>query len=506
MLLEKVEDRSAIVGILGLGYVGLPLAAAFVDAGFHVLGFDTDQRKIDALGRGENYLKHLGQEMTQRMKESGLFEATSDFDRLAEPDAVLLCVPTPLGEHNEPDLSFVENSTRDVAKRLRKGQLVVLESTTYPGTTRDLMGDILEETGLKAGQDFLLAYSPEREDPGRQGVTTSSIPKLVGGTCETSGKIAYELYEAAIASVYHVTTAEVAEAAKLTENIFRAVNIALVNELKVIYDAMGIDVWEVIEAAATKPFGFMKFTPGPGLGGHCIPIDPFYLTWVARKIGRPTKFIELAGEINTDMPRYVVQQTMLALNSAGEGAQERQDPGPRSRVQARRRRHPRVAGHSAPGAAARARGRGPLLRPARAGGPQDARAGPLGGVLAGSHAGVPRRAGRRRGRHGPQGVRLGPDRRERADSSSTRGTPWPPAWRGSPTTSRRRAAGPGASPPAHARARRRVAPTRGAGAIGGSRDGPDDDAHGPRRACGSGSCRSSGTAAAWPRSPQKTSS
>ena len=317
-MLEKIENRSAVVGILGLGYVGLPLAAAFVDAGFPVLGFDTDERKIESLAKGENYLKHLGQEMTRKMMESSLFEATSDFDRLNEPDAILLCVPTPLGEHNEPDLSYVENSTRDVAKRLRPGQLVVLESTTYPGTTRELMGDILEETGLQAGKDFYLAYSPEREDPGRQGVTTSSIPKLVGGTCETSGKISYELYKAAIDSVYHVTTAEIAEAAKLTENIFRAVNIALVNELKVIYHAMDIDVWEVIEAAATKPFGFMKFTPGPGLGGHCIPIDPFYLTWVARRIGRPTKFIELAGEINTDMPRYVVQQTMLALNSQGK--------------------------------------------------------------------------------------------------------------------------------------------------------------------------------------------
>ena len=314
-MLEKIENRTAKVGILGLGYVGLPLAAAFVDAGFPVLGFDTDEKKIVALAKGENYLKHLGQEMTQGMKASGLFEATTDFDRLSEPDAVLLCVPTPLGEHNEPDLSYVENSTLDVARRLRKGQLVVLESTTYPGTTRDLMGPILEASGLKAGTDFLLAYSPEREDPGRQGVTTSTIPKLVGGIDQVSSETAVKLYEAAIENVYLTSTAEIAEAAKLTENIFRAVNIALVNELKVIYDAMDIDVWEVVDAAATKPFGYMKFTPGPGLGGHCIPIDPFYLTWVARRIGRPTKFIELAGEINTDMPRFVVHQTMLALNS-----------------------------------------------------------------------------------------------------------------------------------------------------------------------------------------------
>ena len=315
---ESIEDRSVIVGILGLGYVGLPLAAAFLDAGFRVLGFDTDESKIAALEKGENYLKHLGQEMTRKMRDSDRFEATADFDRLGEPDAVLLCVPTPLGEHREPDLSYVEQSTEMAARTLRKGQMVVLESTTYPGTTRDLMGAILERGGMKAGEDFLLAYSPEREDPGREGVTTSSIPKLVGGTCERSGDLAFRLYAAAIASVHRVESAEVAEAAKLTENIFRAVNIALVNELKIIYDAMGIDVWEVLDAAATKPFGYMKFTPGPGLGGHCIPIDPFYLTWVAQKLGRPTKFIELAGQINTDMPRYVVQRTMLALNAVGK--------------------------------------------------------------------------------------------------------------------------------------------------------------------------------------------
>ncbi len=317
MFREKIADRTAVVGILGLGYVGLPLASAFVDAGFRVLGFDTDERKIEALARGEAYLHHLGPEMPQRMKASGRFEATGDFSRLGEPDAVLLCVPTPLGEHQEPDLSYVEVSTRQVAQTLRKGQLVVLESTTYPSTTRDLMGPILEATGLRMGKDFLLAHSPEREDPGRLGVTTSTIPKLVGGIDEASGQVAYELYRAAIQSVHLVSTAEVAEAAKVLENTFRAINIALVNELKVILDSMGIDVWEVIEAAATKPFGFMKFTPGPGLGGHCIPIDPFYLTWVARKFGRPTRFIELAGEINTEMPRYVVQKTMLALNQTG---------------------------------------------------------------------------------------------------------------------------------------------------------------------------------------------
>jgi len=315
---SKIEDRTAVVGILGLGYVGLPLASAFVDAGFPVLGFDTDPAKVEAIARGESYLRHLGVDFVARMNATGRFHATDDFARLGEPDAVLICVPTPLGKHQEPDLSYVEGSTRQVAATLRRGQLVVLESTTYPGTTRDLMGPILEATGLKAGIDFLLAFSPEREDPGRQGVTTSSIPKLVGGTCARSGRLARDLYAAAIRSVHLVSSAEVAEAAKVLENTFRAINIALVNELKVVLDAMGIDVWEVIEAAATKPFGFMKFTPGPGLGGHCIPIDPFYLTWIARRHGRTTRFIELAGEINTEMPRFVVQKTMLALNQQGK--------------------------------------------------------------------------------------------------------------------------------------------------------------------------------------------
>jgi len=317
-LIRRIEDRTAIVGILGLGYVGLPLASAFLKAGFPVLGFDTDPRKISSIDLGVNYLKHLGDEMTVEMRDSDKFECTTDFARIAEADAVLICVPTPLGEHNEPDLSYVEVSTESVAKVARPGQLIILESTTYPGTTRDLMGDILRKAGFTPGKDVLLAYSPEREDPGRQGFTTSSIPKLVGGTCEASGEAAFKLYSSAIDSVHFVSSAEVAESAKLLENIFRAVNIALVNELKVILDAMGIDVWETIDAAATKPFGFMKFTPGPGLGGHCIPIDPFYLTWVARKVGHVTKFIELAGEINHRMPEYVVQKTMLALNDHGK--------------------------------------------------------------------------------------------------------------------------------------------------------------------------------------------
>jgi len=317
-MLDRIADRTAVVGVLGLGYVGLPLASAFVEAGFRVLGFDTDPSKVQALAQGENYLKHLGADMTARMKKSGRFEATADFSRLKEPDAILICVPTPLGPHNEPDISYIERSTESIAKTLRKGQMVVLESTTYPGTTREDMVPILARSGLTLAKDYLLAYSPEREDPGSKDFGTRTIPKLVGGTCETSGKTAYALYKAAIENVHLVSSAEVAEAAKLFENIFRAVNIALVNELKVILDALKIDVWEVIEGAATKPFGFMKFTPGPGLGGHCIPIDPFYLTWIAKKAGHATRFIELAGEINTNMPRYVVEKTMLALNDQGK--------------------------------------------------------------------------------------------------------------------------------------------------------------------------------------------
>ena len=318
MMQDKITSRRAVVGVLGLGYVGLPLASAFVEAGFPVLGFDTDPTKIEQLARGEQYLRHLGAAMTERMQASGRFEATSDFSRLGEADAILICVPTPLGEFKEPDLSFIERSGEAIAKTLRKGQMVVLESTTYPGTTRDFLRPILERSGLVMGADFLLAFSPEREDPGRKDFDTKTIPKLVGGTCEASGAAAHALYAAAVKHAILVSSAEVAESAKLLENIFRSINIALVNELKVILDAMNIDVWEVIDAASTKPFGFMRFTPGPGLGGHCIPIDPFYLTWVARRVGVATKFIELAGEINTRMPHYVVEKTMLALNDAGK--------------------------------------------------------------------------------------------------------------------------------------------------------------------------------------------
>jgi UDP-N-acetyl-D-glucosamine dehydrogenase len=317
-LLSKIEDGSAVVGVIGLGYVGLPLLSAFHGAGMRVIGFDIDPRKIRALRSGENYLKHLGATMVCDMLKKGRFEAVDDFSRLGEADAIISCVPTPLGRHLEPDLSYVEKTADDIARTLRPGQLIVLESTSYPRTTREIMLPRFEARGLKCGQDFYLAFSPEREDPGRKDHNTRTIPKLVGGIDAPSGKMAVALYRKAVQKVVPVSTAEVAEAAKLLENIYRAVNIALVNEMKIVLTAMGIDVWEVIAAASTKPFGFQPFQPGPGLGGHCIPIDPFYLTWKAREVGLPTRFIELAGEINHAMPDYVVKRTGLALNERGK--------------------------------------------------------------------------------------------------------------------------------------------------------------------------------------------
>jgi UDP-N-acetyl-D-glucosamine dehydrogenase len=317
-LLSKIGSGSATVGIIGLGYVGLPLLHAFHRAGFPVIGFDVDAKKIDALKRGQNYLKHLGEGMVKEMLAGGRFDATADFSRLAECDAIISCVPTPLGKHLEPDLSYVEQTADDIAETLRPGQLVVLESTTYPRTTREIMLPRFEAKGLKLGTDFFLAYSPEREDPGRKDHNTQTIPKLVGGIDPASGEVAVALYRKAIKQVIPVSSAEVAEAAKLLENIYRSVNIALVNEMKVLLTAMGIDVWEVIRAASTKPFGFQAFYPGPGLGGHCIPIDPFYLTWKAREVGLPTRFIELAGEVNRAMPDFVVQRLALALNERGK--------------------------------------------------------------------------------------------------------------------------------------------------------------------------------------------
>jgi UDP-N-acetyl-D-glucosamine dehydrogenase len=317
VLLERIRCRQAKVGIIGLGYVGLPLARAFAKSGFRVLGFDIDPGKVEKLHRGESYLRHIAPDHVHAMLSQG-FEATSRFERLADPDAVLICVPTPLTESREPDLTFVVDSTRAVAQTLRPGQLVVLESTTYPGTTRQVVQPILEATGLKAGHDFFLAFSPEREDPGNTHFSTSSIPKVVGGLEPASLELAAELYAGAVEQVVRVSSPEVAEACKILENTYRAVNIALVNELKVLYHRMGIDVWEVIEAAKTKPFGFQAFYPGPGLGGHCIPIDPFYLTWIARRFGLTTRFIELAGEINTKMPHFVLDKITDALNDRGK--------------------------------------------------------------------------------------------------------------------------------------------------------------------------------------------
>jgi UDP-N-acetyl-D-glucosamine dehydrogenase len=312
-LLAGIEARTARVGIIGLGYVGLPLARAFARAGYPVLGFDTDPAKVARLTRGESYIGHITAESVATMKAAG-FEATDQFERLAEADAIIICVPTPLTEAKDPDLGYVVASTRAIARALRPGQLVVLESTTYPGTTRDVVLPILENGGLKAGVDFFLAFSPEREDPGNPTFSAPTIPKVVGGIDPASLDVARALYERVVVRVVPVSGPEVAEACKILENTYRAVNIALVNELKVLFDRMGIDVWEVIEAAKTKPFGFQAFYPGPGLGGHCIPIDPFYLAWVARKHGFTTRFIELAGEINTSMPTYVVAKVADALN------------------------------------------------------------------------------------------------------------------------------------------------------------------------------------------------
>jgi UDP-N-acetyl-D-glucosamine dehydrogenase len=316
-LRARIQDRTARVGIIGLGYVGLPLALAFAERGFPVLGFDVDPAKVEALSRGECYIRHLDAERVRAQAGSGRLIPTADFDRLAEADAVLICVPTPLTRHREPDLRYVRATAEQIGKRLRAGQLVVLESTTYPGTTDELLLPRLSQDGLRCGEDFFLAFSPEREDPGNPKFSTTNIPKLVGGVDQVSGDLAQALYEQVVPQTVRVSSARTAEASKLLENIFRAVNIALVNELKVVYDRMGIDIWEVLDAAATKPFGFMRFDPGPGWGGHCIPLDPFYLAWKAREYGVTTRFIELAGEVNVRMPEYVIDKLVGALNDRG---------------------------------------------------------------------------------------------------------------------------------------------------------------------------------------------
>ncbi len=317
-LVKKIQAKKARIGVIGLGYVGVPLVKTFLEKGFAVIGFDIDQKKVDMLNKGRSYIRHISASELKGFLKEKKFAATSDFRRLKDADAVIICVPTPLDGHGGPDLSYVLNTTITVAQHLRRGQLVVLESTTYPGTTDEEMLPILEAGGLRGGKDFFLAFSPEREDPGNKSFSTATTPKVVGGLTPDCLRAAKALYDQIIIRTVPVSSTKAAESAKLLENIFRCVNIALVNELKMIFDRMGIDVWEVIKAASSKPFGFMPFYPGPGLGGHCIPIDPFYLTWKAKEVDYQTKFIELAGEINTYMPYYVMDKTIAALNERGK--------------------------------------------------------------------------------------------------------------------------------------------------------------------------------------------
>ena len=317
-LAEKIDRKTALIGVIGLGYVGLPLVRAFARAGFKTMGFDVDQTKVDKLNAGQSYIKHIDSSAISMLIEQKRFEPTADMGRLGEADCIIICVPTPLNESRDPDLSYIEGTARSIAQTLRRGQLVVLESTTHPTTTRENVLPILNATGLTAGEDYFLAFSPEREDPGNPNFEASTIPKVVGGHDPLSSDLACAMYGHAVVKIVRVSSMEIAEAAKILENTYRAVNIAMVNELKMLYDKMGIDVWDVIDAAKTKPFGFQAFYPGPGLGGHCIPIDPFYLTWLARKWGEQTRFIELAGEINTHMPNYVISRLAEFLNDAGK--------------------------------------------------------------------------------------------------------------------------------------------------------------------------------------------
>jgi UDP-N-acetyl-D-glucosamine dehydrogenase len=314
----KIRTKQAHIGVIGLGYVGLPLVKLFLTKGFRVTGFDIDPKKVISLNRGRSYIRHISARELKGFLEKKAFRATADFGRLRNLDVIIICVPTPLDAHKNPDLSFVLKTTRVIAKYLQKGQLIILESTTYPGTTDEEMKPILEQSGLRPGRDFFLAFSPEREDPGNPSYSTETIPKVIGGLTPTCRRLADLLYGQVVIRTVPVSSTRVAEAVKLLENIFRSVNIALVNELKIIFERMDIDVWEVIRAASSKPFGYMPFYPGPGYGGHCIPVDPFYLTWKAKEVDYPTKFIELAGEINTRMPYYVVNKTVEALNRRGK--------------------------------------------------------------------------------------------------------------------------------------------------------------------------------------------
>ncbi|MFM8427302.1 MAG: nucleotide sugar dehydrogenase, partial [Chloroflexota bacterium] len=318
-LIKKLKDKKAKVAILGLGYVGLPLAVVFGEAGFHVTGVDPDKRKIDSLSKGESYIPDVKTEAVKKLVKAGMLTATTDFSVLNEMDAVSICVPTPLRQTGDPDMSYIISAMEELNKYMHKGMVVVLESTTYPGTTRELLLPKLgTEHGLTVGEDWFLAFSPERVDPGREDWTTINTPKVMGGITESCGEVATSWYEGAIKTIHKVSTAEAAEMAKLLENTFRMINIGMVNELAIMCERLGVDVWEVIDAAASKPFGFMKFTPGPGLGGHCIPIDPLYLSWKMKSLNYNARFIELASEINTNMPRYVVSRLMESMNDLGK--------------------------------------------------------------------------------------------------------------------------------------------------------------------------------------------
>ncbi|HET9708018.1 MAG TPA: nucleotide sugar dehydrogenase [Gemmatimonadales bacterium] len=318
VLLAKAKDRSALFGIVGLGYVGLPLAMELVRAGYRVLGFDISKRVVDGLNAGRSHIQDIPSDVLAQAVKAGKFSATTDLSRLSEPDAISIAVPTPLSKTKDPDVSYVLSATESIKKTLRRGQLVILESTTYPGTTRELMLPALESTGLKVGEDFFLAFSPERVDPGNPKYNTRNTPKVVGGLTPNCLQVTVALYEPAIERIVSVTSTEAAELVKILENTFRSVNIGLVNEMAIVCDKLGVDVWEVIDAAATKPFGFMKFTPGPGVGGHCIPLDPHYLAWKMRTLNYRTRFIELAGEINAEMPEYWVARVADKLNDQGK--------------------------------------------------------------------------------------------------------------------------------------------------------------------------------------------
>jgi UDP-N-acetyl-D-glucosamine dehydrogenase len=323
VLLNKIKKKEAKIGVIGLGYVGLPLVIEFCKSGFSVTGLDIDEKKNKSLSQGKSFIKHIPDEKIQALNQDGKFEASKDFTLVEKLDCILICVPTPLNKNREPDMTYIVSTAKQIAPHMKKGQLVILESTTYPGTTQEVLSPELESgSGLKVNSDFFVAYSPEREDPNNKDFTTSTIPKVIGADHPTALKLSQSLYSCIIDTTVPVSSTRVAEATKLMENIFRSVNIALVNELKVVFDKMGIDVWEVIEASSTKPFGFMPFYPGPGLGGHCIPIDPFYLAWKAREYKANTRFIELAGEVNLSMPEYVIQKSFMALNRIGKSVKD----------------------------------------------------------------------------------------------------------------------------------------------------------------------------------------